>query len=52
MEDKYKIEDCLLRLSKTENYKPKLKLLWNWIKQGHINFQEFEKILKTLQRQY
>lgn len=50
--DEYKVKKCLSQLDEIEDHKDKHKMIWQWIKQNHINFSEFYKIIKHFQNNY
>lgn len=36
------------KLYQLKSYDEQLKMLWQWIKQNHINFSEFKELLTSI----
>ena len=48
--DDIKMKKCLDILFKLESSEQKFKMIFQWVKQSHINFQEFKLLTDGLYR--
>lgn len=42
----YKLDDCINKLKTIECVDDRLQIIWNWMKQDHINLQQFKLLIK------
>lgn len=45
MLDQFKVQDCEAKLAKQDNIDTKLAMIYQWLKQDHINLPEFKVLV-------